>query len=187
MRGAILHTLGQDLTVETLEPLPAGPRDVVVEVGASSICHTDLSLRNGMFPAMFSGAMIGGHECAGTVVEVGDNVTRVSVGDRVVATFRPACGTCPSCLRDRSHLCTAIGGLMQRPRAKRADGSHAAAMSGIGTFSDVVTCDEASVVRVESSLPDSHLALLGCGMTTGVGAALFTAGVEPGSTVAVVG
>jgi S-(hydroxymethyl)glutathione dehydrogenase/alcohol dehydrogenase len=187
MRSAVLHTLGEDLTVESLKPLPPGPRDVVVAVGATSICHTDLSLRNGLFPAMFGGPMIGGHEGAGSVVEVGDQVTRVAVGDRVIASFRPACGTCACCVSDRSHLCDSLGPFLKKPRAVRSDGSQAVAMSGIGTFSDVLTCDEASVVRVESDLPDAHLALLGCGMTTGVGAALFTAGVKPGSTVAVIG
>ncbi|GAA5063574.1 S-(hydroxymethyl)glutathione dehydrogenase/alcohol dehydrogenase [Thermocatellispora tengchongensis] len=187
MRSAVLVEFGKDLAVESLEPLPPGPRDVVVAVGASGICHTDLSVRDGLFPGMVSGPMIGGHEGAGTVIEAGDQVTRVAVGDRVIASFRPACGACPYCVHDRSHLCDALGPFLRAPRAIRHDGSHAVAMSGIGTFSDVLTCDEASVVRVASDLPDAHLALLGCGMTTGVGAALFTARVHPGSTVAVVG
>ncbi|SDH08061.1 S-(hydroxymethyl)glutathione dehydrogenase / alcohol dehydrogenase [Sinosporangium album] len=187
MRSAVLVGFGQDLAVESLEPLPPGPRDVVVSVGASGICHTDLSVRNGLFAGMVSGPMIGGHEGAGTVLEVGSQVTRVAVGDRVIASFRPACGTCSYCVSDRSHLCDALGAFLQAPRATRQDGSSAIAMSGIGTFSDILTCDEASVVRVDSDLPDAHLALLGCGMTTGVGAALFTARVQPGSTVAVVG
>ena len=187
MKSALLLAFGKDLEVESLDPVPPGPRDVVVAVGASGVCHTDLSVRNGLFPGMVSGPMIGGHEGAGTVLEVGEQVTRVAVGDRVIASFRPACGACAYCLHDRSHLCDAMGGLLGRPRAVRRDGSQAVAMSGIGTFSDVLTCDEASVVRIESELPDAHLALLGCGMTTGVGAALFTARVRPGSTVAVVG
>ncbi|MFI5957572.1 zinc-binding dehydrogenase [Cryptosporangium sp. NPDC051539] len=187
MKSALLVALGKDLEVESLDPLAPGPRDVVVAVGASGICHTDLSVRNGLFPALVSGPMIGGHEGAGTVVEVGDQVTRVAVGDRVIASFRPACGTCAYCLSDRSHLCDSLGGFLRTPRARRQDGSEAVAMSGIGTFSDVLTCNEASVVRIRSELPDAHLALLGCGMTTGVGAVLFTAKVRPGSTVAVVG
>src|SRR5690606_30645067 len=106
-----------------------------------------------------------------------------AVGDRVVASFRPACGACPYCVEQRSYLCNALGQFLQTPRGVRGDGTRASAMSGIGTFSDVMTCNEASVVRVESELPDAHLALLGCGMTTGVGAALFTAGVQPGDSV----
>lgn len=187
MRSAVLVEMGKDLEIETLEPLPPGPRDVVVAVGASGICHTDVSVRDGLFAGMVNGPMIGGHEGAGTVIEVGSQVTRVAVGDRVIASFRPACGTCPHCVRDKSHLCDAHGGFLKTPRATRGDGSQAIAMSGIGTFSDLLTCDEASVVRVDSDLPDAHLALLGCGMTTGVGAAMFTARVQPGSTVAVVG
>lgn len=187
MRSAVLHALNSDLSVESVEPLPPGQRDVVVEVRASGICHTDLSMRNGMFPTMFSGPLIGGHEGAGVVVEVGQQVSRVALGDRVIASFRPACGACSYCTAGRTHLCDSLASFLQRPRAVRADGSQAVAMSGIGTFSERLTCDEASVVRVESDLPDAQLALLGCGMTTGVGAALFTAGVQPGSTVAVVG
>ncbi|TDB84656.1 alcohol dehydrogenase [Actinomadura sp. KC216] len=187
MRSAVLLEFGKDLAVESLEPLAPGPRDVVVAVGASGICHTDLSVRNGLFAGMVSGPMIGGHEGAGTVVEVGKQVNRVAVGDRVIASFRPACGTCSYCVRDSSHLCDALGPFLRKPRAARSDGSQAVAMSGIGTFSDILTCDEASVVRIDSDLPDAHLALLGCGMTTGVGAALFTARVRPGSAVAVVG
>ena len=187
MRAAVLVTPGSDLEVEQLEPIPPGPRDVVVAVGASGVCHTDLSVRNGLFAAMVSGAMIGGHEGAGTVVEVGSQVSRVKPGDRVIASFRPACGACHSCVRDRSHLCDTQGAFLTTPRAHRSDGSTAIAMSGLGTFSELITCDEASVVRVETDLPDSHLALLGCGMTTGVGAALYTAGVEAGATTVVVG
>ncbi|WP_123024359.1 Zn-dependent alcohol dehydrogenase [Mycolicibacterium stellerae] len=187
MRSAVLHTLGSDLSVESLEPLPPAPRDVVVQVQASGICHTDLSMRNGLFPMMFSGPMIGGHEGAGVVVDVGAQVSRVALGDRVIASFRPACGTCPSCVAGRSHLCDAHGTFLHRPRALRHNGEQTVAMSGIGTFSEFLTCDEASVVRIESDLPASHLALLGCGMTTGVGAALFTARVQAGSTVAVLG
>jgi len=187
MRSAVLHTLGSDLSVESVEPLPPGPRDVVLEVRASGICHTDLSMRNGLFPMMFHGPMIGGHEGSGVVVEVGAQVSRLSIGDRVVTSFRPACGACVYCTSGRTHLCDSLGSFLQRPRASRSDGSHVVAMSGIGTFSELLTCDEASVVRIESDLPDAHLALLGCGMTTGVGAALFTARVHPGATVAVLG
>lgn len=187
MRAAVLPEPGDDLEVEELDPIAPGPRDVVVAVGASGICHTDLSVRDGLFAGMVTGAMIGGHEGAGSVVEVGDQVRSVSVGDRVIGAFRPACGSCYSCYRGRSHLCDAHGGFLRTSRAIRADGSEAVAMSGLGTFGELMTCDEASVVRVETDLPDAELALLGCGMTTGVGAALFTADVEPGSSVVVVG
>ncbi|KRD05975.1 hypothetical protein ASE48_17710 [Mycobacterium sp. Root265] len=187
MRSAVLHELRADLSVESVTPLPPGPRDVIVEVRASGICHTDLSMRNGMFPTMFSGPMIGGHEGAGVVIEVGPQVSRVAVGDRVITSFRPACGTCTYCNDGRTHLCDSLASLMQRPRAVRSDDTRVNTMSGIGTFSQFLTCDEASVVRVRTDLLDVHLALLGCGMTTGVGAALFTAHVRPGSTVAVVG
>lgn len=177
----------QDLNLEELRPITPGPRDVVIAVGASGICHTDLSVRDGLFKGMVDPPMIGGHEGAGRVVEVGDQVSRVAVGDRVITAFRPACGTCYYCNHGKSHLCDAHGRFLKTARASRDDGTEVVAMSGIGTFSDLLTCDESSVVRVQTDLPDAYLALLGCGMTTGVGAALFTADVKPGSTVVIVG
>ena len=128
-----------------------------------------------------------GHEGAGTVREVGDEVTKVKAGDRIVASFIPACGTCWFCLHDASHLCDNEMHVMMSMRGNRPDGSQYMAMTGLGTFAEAMTCNESSIVKIESDLPDEQLALIGCGVTTGVGAALNTAAVQPGSTVAVIG
>jgi S-(hydroxymethyl)glutathione dehydrogenase/alcohol dehydrogenase len=128
-----------------------------------------------------------GHEGAGVVEAVGESVTRVKQGDRVVASFVPACGTCWYCLHDQSNLCQASGELMFVPRATRPDGSPAFSFTGLGTFAEAMTVNEASVVKIETDVTDDQLALIGCGVTTGVGAALNTARVEPGSSVAVIG
>jgi S-(hydroxymethyl)glutathione dehydrogenase/alcohol dehydrogenase len=109
------------------------------------------------------------------------------VGDRVIASFIPACGNCFHCLHEQSNLCEQSTEMMIAPRATRADGTSIFGMTGLGTFSDVLTAHEASLVKVETDLPSEQLALIGCGVTTGVGAALMTAKVEPGSTVAVIG
>src|SRR5207247_4780881 len=101
--------------------------------------------------------------------------------------FIPACGSSFPCLHDESNLCERGSELMIATRATRSDGSPVFGMTGLGTFADLMTADEASVVKVESDLPDEQLALIGCGVTTGVGAALNTARVEPGSIVAVIG
>jgi S-(hydroxymethyl)glutathione dehydrogenase/alcohol dehydrogenase len=173
------------LAIEELKPNPPGPRDLVIEVGASGVCHSDLSIMRGYVP--LPPGMVLGHEGTGRVVEVGQEVTRVKKGDRVIASFVPACGACWFCLRDHSELCERENDTAMNMRGTRPDGSPYFCMTGLGTFSDVMTVDESSVVRVETDLPDAQLALIGCGVTTGVGAALNTAQVRPGATVAVVG
>jgi len=175
----------QPLSIEEVSAVQPGPTDVVVRIGASGVCHSDLSIARGYVGR--AGPMVLGHEGAGTVEAVGDGVTRVRVGDRVVASFVPVCGKCWWCLHDQTHLCAYSATVGSKPRVERADGSTAPAMTGLGTFSDVMAVDEASVVPVQTDLPDEQLALIGCGVTTGVGAALNTARIVPGSSVAVLG
>lgn len=187
MRAAVFVKDNEPLSLENVNPAEPGPRDVVIEMGASGICGTDLSVQSGKISRMLAGPSILGHEGAGTVVEVGKEVTFVKVGDRVISSFRPACGHCVNCLRGTTHLCTALFPMLSKRRGSRPDGSDYYAMSGLGTFSQVMTCDEASVVPVQSDLPFEQLALLGCGLTTGAGSVLFTADVEAGSSVVIVG
>jgi S-(hydroxymethyl)glutathione dehydrogenase/alcohol dehydrogenase len=185
MRAAVYVEQDQPLVVEDLEPIDPGPGDVVVQVAASGVCHSDLSVTNGTLP--MPPPCILGHEGAGTVEWVGADVSGLKPGDRIVATFVPACGYCWHCLQDSSNLCTGTAETAMLPRARRADGSNVAGFTGLGTFADVMTVRESQAVKVETDLPDEQLALIGCGVTTGVGAALNTARVEPGSTVAVIG
>jgi S-(hydroxymethyl)glutathione dehydrogenase/alcohol dehydrogenase len=111
----------------------------------------------------------------------------VKVGDRVIGSFIPACGVCWYCLHDQSNLCAETYPVMFVPRARRADGTELQGFTGLGTFAEMMTVSQHSVVKIETDLPDEQLALIGCGVTTGVGAALNTARVEPGSIVAVIG
>ena len=185
MRAAVLTEYNQPLVIEELEDPPLGPRDVRVQIDASGVCHSDLTVQTGGVPMPVP--IILGHEGAGTVLEAGKEVSRVKAGDQVIASFIPACGICFHCLHDESNLCEKSNEMMISPRGKRADGSMAFGMTGLGTFSDYMTTDEASLVKVETDLPAEQLALIGCGVTTGVGAALFTAKIKPGSTVAVIG
>ena len=185
MRAAIFTESNGDLSVEDVTPTDPGPRDVVVHITASGICHSDLSVINGTLP-MPPPAILG-HEGAGVVEKVGDAVTGLKVGDRVIGSFIPACGVCWFCLRDQSNLCENTYTVMANHRATRSDGSPLPTMTGLGTFADMMTVDEMSVVKVETDLPDEQLALIGCGVTTGVGSALNTAKVEPGSSVVVIG
>jgi len=185
MRAAVFTETGGPLSIENIEPDPPGPRDVVVQLGASGVCHSDLSLKNG-YVGIMPGTVLG-HEGAGTVVEVGKDVSKVKKGDRIVASFIPACGECWFCLHDQSHLCDTELAVMMSMRGKRPDGSQYMAMTGLGTFAEQMTCNDASIVKIDTSVPDDQLALIGCGVTTGVGAALNTAQVQPGSSVAIIG
>lgn len=185
MRAALFTGVDRGLSVEDVELCPPGPRDVVVGIGASGVCHSDLSIRSGMVP--YPAPAVLGHEGAGTVEWIGAEVDRVAVGDRVIASFVPSCGNCFHCRLDESHLCEASSRSRETPRFRRSDGSTAIAFTGLGTFAEAMVVDQASVVPIRTELPDDQVALLGCGVTTGVGAALNTARVVPGSSVAVIG
>jgi S-(hydroxymethyl)glutathione dehydrogenase/alcohol dehydrogenase len=184
MKAALCLEQNQPLSVEEVTPIDPGPRDVIVRITASGVCHSDLSVINGTLPA---GRVVLGHEGAGVIEMVGDDVTGLAVGDRVIGSFIPACGVCWYCLHDQSNLCAETYSVMFSPRIRRADGEELPTMTGLGTFAELMTVAQMSVVKVETDLPDEQLALIGCGVTTGVGAALNTAQVEPGSTVAVIG
>jgi len=160
MRAALFVETGAPLSIENLEPAPPGPKDVVVQLGASGVCHSDLSLKNGYVGGLMPGTVLG-HEGAGTVLEVGSEVGHLKKGDHVVASFIPACGNCFWCLHGQSNLCSMSGEVMMLPKATRADGSVANSMTGLGTFADQMTCNQANVVKVDTDLPDEQLALIG--------------------------
>ncbi|MQY26156.1 Zn-dependent alcohol dehydrogenase [Nocardia aurantia] len=185
MRTVVAYEAGRPLVLEDL-PVPAiGPRDVLVRVSASGICHTDLTVINGLSPLPLP--IVPGHEGCGIVEEVGSEVRRVRVGDRVLASVSPACGHCWWCINGMSNHCELNPGVKAKKRFTVADGREAGAVCGCGTFAEAMVVDEASVVAVQTDLPDEQLALLGCGVTTGLGAVLNTAEVVPGSSVAVIG
>jgi S-(hydroxymethyl)glutathione dehydrogenase / alcohol dehydrogenase len=185
MRAAVYTGEGQPLSVEEVTPHPPGPRDVVVRVGASGVCHTDVSVARGWLP--IPPPCVLGHEACGTVIEVGSLVTRFGKGDRVVACATAGCGDCWYCIHDQAELCEEMFVVGMAPRVTRSGGDSATCFGGLGTFADVMTVNEATVVKVDTDLPDEQLALIGCGVTTGVGAALNTAKIVPGSSVAVIG
>jgi S-(hydroxymethyl)glutathione dehydrogenase/alcohol dehydrogenase len=184
VRAAVLEKFDFPLVVHEIEPLPLGPHDVRVEVGASGVCHSDLSAQRGQYP--FELPIVIGHEGAGRVLEVGSDVTLVKPGDTVIAAFVAACGHCWQCVRDRSHLCEEARAIGQAPHAA-IDGAALKSMAGLGTMAQEMSVHESSLVPVQTDLPFEQLALIGCGVTTGVGSALWTAQVTPGSSVAVFG
>ena len=185
MKAAVAYGPGEPLRVENLELPAVGPRDVLVRLSASGICHTDLTVIDGRSALPLP--MVPGHEGCGVVEQVGAEVRRVAVGDRVVASVSPACGTCWWCRNGTSQHCELKPVVSSTPRYKLPDGRMAPALCGCGTFAEAMVVDEASVIAVETDLVDEQLALLGCGVTTGLGAALITAGVTPGASVAVIG
>ena len=185
MKVAVAYEAGQPLVLEDLPVPVVGPRDVLVRITASGICHTDLHVIEGRTALPLP--IVPGHEACGVVEEVGAEVRRAAVGDRVLSSVTPACGTCWWCINGMSNHCELNPSVKAAKRFEVAPGEWAAAVCGCGTFAEAMVVHEASVVPVHTDLADEQLALLGCGVTTGLGAALNTADVAPGSTVAVIG
>lgn len=185
MRAVVLREVGQTTAVEELQLRRIGVHDVRVRLGASGVCHTDLSVRDGSMPALLPCTL--GHEGAGIVSEVGDAVTAVSPGDHVVLTWNVPCRRCPHCLRGEAQLCPrGLKHAFGEPYAQSSTGPVWPEM-GAGTLAEETVLPAAAVVPVDRSLPLDHAALLGCGVTTGVGAVLRTAAVRPGESVLVIG
>ncbi|MEV7009808.1 Zn-dependent alcohol dehydrogenase [Streptosporangium sp. NPDC051022] len=188
MRGALLHAVGDggldirdDLTLA-----PVGPSDVRVRIRATGVCHTDLSVINGVLPMPLP--VVPGHEGAGEVVEVGDRVTAVRPGDHVIISWTPACGDCPDCVAGQPFLCTThLKDGFVNPRFRYDGDSPAFGMAGCGTWAEEIVVPWQGAIKIDPEVPFEAAALIGCGVTTGVGAVFNTARVGPGSTVAVVG
>jgi S-(hydroxymethyl)glutathione dehydrogenase/alcohol dehydrogenase len=171
---------GHYLSVEEVDPRKPGPHDIVVRVGASGVCHTDVAV-----PATCRCHCPS--SSATRAPETGSEVTSVAVGDRVIGTVGAVCGTCWYCVRDMTHLCDNSMAMTSAPRVKRTDGTEVPAFVGLGTFAEAMTVHDASVVPVTTDLPDEQLALIGCAITTGLGAVFNTAQVKPASSIVVIG
>ncbi|WP_371529465.1 Zn-dependent alcohol dehydrogenase [Streptomyces sp. NBC_01283] len=186
MRAAVLHEIGQDKleVLDDVETVGFGPGKVKIRVRATGLCHSDVSAMNGVLPQ--PAPFIPGHEGAGEIVDVGDGVTGISQGDRVLVCWLPACGQCPACKRGQSQLC--LAGFMNAgtPNFKRPGGD-VFGFAGTGTFTEEVVVDAGCAVPIPDDVPFDIAALIGCGVTTGLGAAVNTAKVEAGASVAVIG
>ncbi|MEI5100245.1 Zn-dependent alcohol dehydrogenase [Streptomyces sp. PmtG] len=186
MRAAVLHETGQDKldVLDDVEAVGFGPGKVRIRVRATGLCHSDVSAMNGVLPQ--PAPFVPGHEGAGEVIDVGDGVTNVQRGDRVLVCWLPACGRCPACGRGQTELC--LAGFMNAgtPNFKRPQGD-VFGFAGTGTFAEEVVVDAPCAVPIPDDVPFDIAALIGCGVTTGLGAALNTADVSAGSSVAVIG
>jgi S-(hydroxymethyl)mycothiol dehydrogenase len=184
-RGAVAREVGKPGRIEAFVVPPPGPGEARIQILASGVCHTDLSVRNGVFGTEGFPFLLG-HEGAGIVESVGEGVTNVKPGDHVILAWRAPCGACRFCLVGKPHLCAASLNATTKMRVEE-DGVELNAVLGIGTFCTHTLVHAKQCVPVDPTLPKSQMSLIGCGVMTGVGAALYTAKVEPGSSVAVFG
>jgi len=189
MNAAVFRKVHEPLTIETVDIDAPQAREVLVRTVATGVCHSDLHVVDGLGRFPLDRPYVLGHEGAGVVEAVGAEVTAVRPGDHVVACLSGFCGTCPQCLSGHPNLCT--GGLVARPETApprlSQKGERFRQFLGISSYAERMLLHENSLVRIDSDLPLDRAALVGCGVLTGVGAALRSAGLKPGQTVAVFG
>ena len=188
MRAALLRKTGDtELEVrDDLEVVDVGPGEVRIDIQATGVCHSDLSVMNGTIPQ--AAPVVLGHEGAGIVGAVGEGVTSVGEGDHVIVAWSPPCSACRFCVdRKQPHLCSEIQMLMGGRAHFTLDGEPVHGMAGTGTFAERMVVPEQAVVKIDDDVPFEIASLVGCGVMTGVGAAINTARIEPGSTVVVFG
>jgi NDMA-dependent alcohol dehydrogenase len=188
--AAILWEPGGQWEVEPIELDPPKEGEVLVRLHASGMCHSDEHLVTGDFPAPVP--VIGGHEGAGVVEEVGPGVTALQVGDHVVFGFIPACGQCPSCATGHSNVCDTgailmFGRQLDGTSRHHARGQDLNTMVCLGTFARHTVVNIASCVKIPDDIPADRACLVGCGVTTGWGSAVYAAEARPGQNVAVIG
>ncbi|WP_410874602.1 NDMA-dependent alcohol dehydrogenase [Nocardia sp. A7] len=190
-KAAVLRELGQGVEILELELHPPGAGEVLVKWAAAGLCHSDLHAMDGGLPTRLP--IILGHEGAGVIEQVGEGVLHLVPGDHVVASFLPACGRCRWCASGHSNLCNDGANLMvgSQPngefRATMADGTPVGQICMLGTFAERTVVPQQSVVKIDDWLPLDKAALVGCGVTTGFGAAVHTANVRVGDAVVIFG
>ena len=188
-KAAVFRKVHAPLTIESVDVDKPWGREVVVRTVATGVCHSDLHIVDGLGRYTLDRPFVLGHEGAGIVEAVGSEVTTVRTGDHVVACLSGFCGTCPQCLSGHPNLCA--GGVVTRPdsAAPRLSqgGEPFRQFAGVASYAERMLLHENSVVKIDPTLPLDRAALVGCGVLTGVGAALRTSGMEAGQTVAVFG
>jgi len=192
VRAAVAHAAGAALAIETVQLDGPKAGEVLIEVGASGICHTDEFTRSGADPEGLFPAILG-HEGAGVVVDVGPDVTSLRRGDHVVPLYIPECRQCKSCLSRKTNLCTAIRAT--QGKGVMPDGTSRFSLNGkplhhymgCSTFANFTVLPEIAVAKIREDAPFDKVCYIGCGVTTGIGAVINTAKVEPGANVVVFG
>jgi S-(hydroxymethyl)glutathione dehydrogenase/alcohol dehydrogenase len=192
IRAAVLEEFGKPLVVQDVDLAGPGPGEVLVRLRACGVCHTDLYTASGADPSGYAPTVLG-HEGAGVVEAIGEGVTSLAVGDHVVTLFSPQCGECVHCVSPRTNLCLAIreqqnlGYLPDGTTRLSRGGDPLRHFMGTSTFAEATVMPEIALAKVSPEAPLEVAALFACGLTTGLGAAMYTAKVEPGSTCVVFG
>jgi S-(hydroxymethyl)glutathione dehydrogenase/alcohol dehydrogenase len=191
-KGALIWEFNQPWSIEEIEIGDPHKGEVMVQMEASGMCHSDHHLVTGGIP-MAGFPVLGGHEGAGIITKVGPGVEGLAEGDHVVMSFIPSCGKCPSCQAGLRNLCDLGAGLLGGAAVSdgtfriQAKGENVYPMTLLGTFSPYMVVHESSVVKIDPSIPFEVACLVGCGVTTGYGSATHTAQIKPGEDVAIVG
>jgi S-(hydroxymethyl)glutathione dehydrogenase / alcohol dehydrogenase len=192
MRAAVLEEFGEPLAVQEVELAEPRAGEALVRLHACGVCHTDLYTASGADPSGYAPAVLG-HEGAGVVEAVGTDVASLAPGDHVVTLFSPQCRECVHCLDPRTNLCLAIreeqnkGHLPDGTTRISRDGENIRHFMGCSTFAEYTVMPEIALAKVSPEAPFEHACLFACGLSTGLGAAINTAAVKPGSTCAVFG
>ncbi len=187
MKAAVFREVNQPMEVEDIQVSKPGPREVLIRTAAAGVCHSDLHFFNGTYPGITP--MVLGHESAGIVEQVGSDVHYVKPGDHVITCLSVFCGHCEHCLTGHMSLCQepeTQRGQDEEPRISK-DSGPLQQFANLGSFAEQMLVHEHALAKIREDMPLDRAALIGCGVTTGVGAVIHTAKVEPGSTVAVIG
>lgn len=190
-KAAIATAVGSPLEIVDVDVADPQAGEVRLQMGASGVCHSDLSVVNGTLPIALPAVL--GHEGAGTITAVGEGVTGLSVGDNVVVSWVPQCGECYMCQHDQGELCevgslaSMSGGLLDMTSRVSRDGTPVSVMAASGTFAEEIVIPAIGAVKIDKDVPITAGALIGCGVLTGFGAAVNTASIRKGDTVAVIG
>jgi len=190
-KAAIMRATGKDWEVTELELDPPKAGEVLLKFAASGLCHSDEHIRTGDLTPRFP--IVGGHEGAGVVQEVGPGVSGLAPGDHVITSFLPVCGHCRWCSTGHSNLCdmgaTILDGQLPDGtyRFHTADGEDVGGFCMLGTFSEYAVVSQLSCVKIDNDVPLDKVALIGCGVPTGWGSAVHAAAVEPGDTIVIYG
>ena len=187
MKAAILHAAHQPLTIEDVEIAKPKRREVIVRTSYAGLCHSDLHFMEGLYPTPLP--VILGHESAGIVEQVGEDVTYVKPGDHVVTCLSVFCGVCSQCVTGHPNICESTEVKMLPGQARRLSwkGQPVNQFANLSSFAELMLVHENALVKIKDDLPLDRAAIVGCGVMTGVGAVFNAAKVEPGSMVAVIG
>lgn len=187
MKAAVFREVNVPMEIEEVTVSKPGPREVLIRTKAAGICHSDMHFFNGSYPGKLP--MVLGHESAGIVEQVGSDVHYVKPGDHVITCLSVFCGHCESCLTGHLSLCQepeTNRSSKEEPRLSQND-QPLTPFAQLGSFAEMMLVHEHALVKVREDMPMDRAALIGCGVTTGIGAVIHTAAVEPGATVAVIG